>query len=761
MAGQQPYGFNYGADYRSRRQPASQNPFRASTGNAAQLYAAYGGGAGLGGGGGGGNGGGHYRERDVPDDWSSTYYGDDITDDSVSEDFQRMSLGRNHPHGHHGHGHPQRPLQHPAHQTHQQHQQQQREQQQREQQQREHAQQQRDQQLQLHQQLQQLQQHQQAQQQAQQHPQARYNSYAANLAAGRGGQAAAVAAAAAAAHRGHGHGHREPSPTDSSFSRTTTSASTFAHQQQAQQAAAWHARHAPSKSLDRLSHYLQRGYRLAGPYRGEDQENIDPGFREEDRARGVLVPARSAPRARSGRRPSSPDARGREEFLGRGGPQYYSQSEKLAQYRRSLSQDRLPRERERERERELERQQRHARRDSRTPAALRRSSSIGRFENFAQPEKSETPPPQAGALVRRSKSVGPREAYRRRRSLGNINGQLISSSDDPTASTAVRLDLGGRDVDISINDRDKRRGPAIGSITINQHPAKDGLGLGAPSESGRTRTTSAMTEREREYEEKMRRFYADVSSSPPTSPEIDPDEFARLDRKLSLRQRPRSASLGTTLPRRKTAPLQIAPPPSIAGGGGVAVGNGAGVPGAAQLQMQLQPGVSIGGGGDPRHTRISRKIVTRQALEELGYPYEDTGDTFTVFGLLQADQIDELMDLTARIRAARHDRRRARSRGERQYAAEFRFDDYARKALQRPGMQRPVVNQEDKPYGGYRGEPVVSPPVATGPPMPGAWPAQGGGERRVPGEHHRYARGQGGPQGGPRGYPGRERAYYM
>ncbi|KAF3903734.1 hypothetical protein AA313_de0210178 [Arthrobotrys entomopaga] len=690
MANQPPYGY-YGADFRSKKQPASHNPYRASTGNAADLY---GGGAGRGPG---------YNYRDIPDDWSSTYYGDDFTDDSVSEDFQRISINNRHAAAAalEGRGHHQ---QHPQQQQHHQHPQQQ-----------------------------------------------RYSNYAANVAAGRaGGRNSHIAPP-----------QREPSPTDSSYSQTTTSASTYAaHHQHVQQAAAYHAhRRQPSKSLDRLSHYLPRGYRLAGPYQPDD-ESVEPDTPYEERSRGVMVPARTVPRNRSARRQSSPEGRNRDEFIGKlerelaleklekekeRERQYYAQAEKAAAYRRSLSQDRnalrndqLKLQQQLQQlqlqQKQQQRQERQSRRESRgAPGQLaRRSSSIGRLDSLSLGDQTDVPPQNmAGALVRRSKSVGAREALRRRRSLGPIN---IPGQEEGPGSTAVRLDLGGRDVDISVNDRDKRRAPAIGSITINQHGRKDGepreRGLGAPSESGRTRTT-AMTDREREYEEKMRRFHADLSSSPPTSPEMD-DDYARMERKFNFRQpRPRSASLGTPLPRRAKVPLQIAAPP-----GTPAVG--------------LVPATP--GGSEPRHTRISRKIVTRHALESLGYQYEDTGDTFTIFEILQPDQIDQLMDVTARIRgsttfdhipsssikyfssnadddyylprslrkiAARHDRRRERSRGDRQFAAQAaagfgRFDEYgSRKAPPAGRPLRPVVNQE----------PVYREPSNAVVPMPGAWPA--------------------------------------
>ncbi|KAF3292764.1 hypothetical protein TWF132_005462 [Orbilia oligospora] len=742
MSGHPPHVY-YGADHRSQRQPASRNPYRASTGNAAGLYGAYGGGAGAGASAAPVPS--HYR--DTSDDWSSTYYGDDsFTDDSVSEDFQRISLADSR--RHHGGGHHQPP--HPQ------------------------------------QQQQQQQHHHHHHQQQQQHPQARYNSYAANVAAGRSGGGAPPPS-----HRGHAHSQRAPSPTDSSYSQTTASASTYAsHRQHVQNATTFHANHrGPSKSLDRLSHYLPRGYRLAGPYGGGgDEENMDPRFPEDDRSRGVMVPARSVPRTKSLRHASPPDTseRGREDFMERRehqrerrGPEYYSHSEKAAAYKRSMSQDRTAQERiaaqerlaaqerfaaqerlaaqEQERiaqqkrmahermmqermarERMAQEAPRQGRRESRAPPGelIRRSSSIGRFESLSQADKTDTPIPPVGALVRRSKSVGPREAYRRRRSMGPV-ARIERNLDDPT-STALRLDLGGgQDVDISVNNRDRRRGPTIGSITINQHRShksrerergrergrdRDGDSgermLGAPSESARTRTT-VMTEKEREYEEKMRRFRADISSSPPTSPEMD--EFPKMG-KFGMGQRPRSASVGTALPRsRAKIPLQITAPPTAS---------------AAALVPQTP------GGGEPRHTRISRKIVTRQALEELGYRYEDTGDTFTVYEILQPPQIDELMDMTARIRAARHDRRRARSRGERQFA-DFGLDEYgSRKGPQKP--LRPVINQEEKPF-------QFREPPSTGPQMPGAWP-QAPPERRnnipMP-DHTRFQRPGPGNLGGP------------
>lgn len=399
--------------------------------------------------------------------------------------------------------------------------------------------------------------------------------------------------------------HRPPSPSESSYSQSTTARA------QAYQAQAYDRR-VPSKSLDRLSHYLGKGYRLAGPYTG-DEDSVDSDYRSEERSRGVMIPAQN-PRPRSVRRSSSgggptmerghrvPRATSRRYPVER--PNFPHRSSSAGAH------ERFPRGPQSE----------YGGHHPRAPGMIRRSSSISRFDSISQIGKAETAPAPSGALVRRSKSVGPvRDGWAsRRKSLGNVNASVVPNPNNP-GGTAVRLDLGGREVDIAVNDHNasKRRGPAIGSITINQNgPPKDGP---APSEAGKARDTFS----QRGWDERTQRFLGELNS-PPSSP--SDDEFERMQKKFNnVRQRTRSASLGTTLPRRKV-PLQIGAPPSA---------NGPPAP---------PPG------GELRHTRISRKIVTRQALEELGYVYEDTGDTFTVFQILRPEEIDELMDMTARIR---------------------------------------------------------------------------------------------------------------
>jgi hypothetical protein len=52
-------------------------------------------------------------------------------------------------------------------------------------------------------------------------------------------------------------------------------------------------------------------------------------------------------------------------------------------------------------------------------------------------------------------------------------------------------------------------------------------------------------------------------------------------------------------------------------------------------------------------TEVTKDLVTREAIEELGYPYEETDSFFYIFEYLQKDQIDELIEVTAEIRHER------------------------------------------------------------------------------------------------------------
>lgn len=52
-------------------------------------------------------------------------------------------------------------------------------------------------------------------------------------------------------------------------------------------------------------------------------------------------------------------------------------------------------------------------------------------------------------------------------------------------------------------------------------------------------------------------------------------------------------------------------------------------------------------------TEVTKDLVTRDAIEEMGYPYEETEFYFYIFEYLEKDQVRELIDLTAEIRHER------------------------------------------------------------------------------------------------------------
>lgn len=52
-------------------------------------------------------------------------------------------------------------------------------------------------------------------------------------------------------------------------------------------------------------------------------------------------------------------------------------------------------------------------------------------------------------------------------------------------------------------------------------------------------------------------------------------------------------------------------------------------------------------------TEVTKDLVTRDAIEEMGYPYEETEFYFYIFEYLEKDQVRELIDITAEIRHER------------------------------------------------------------------------------------------------------------
>ncbi|CAG7915532.1 unnamed protein product [Penicillium olsonii] len=61
---------------------------------------------------------------------------------------------------------------------------------------------------------------------------------------------------------------------------------------------------------------------------------------------------------------------------------------------------------------------------------------------------------------------------------------------------------------------------------------------------------------------------------------------------------------------------------------------------------------------DDRWTEITKKLVVKDAIEQMGYEYEETRSCYFIFSYLTSDDIDELVELSDEIRSAR--RRRIR-----------------------------------------------------------------------------------------------------
>ncbi|KAJ5165404.1 uncharacterized protein N7500_007234 [Penicillium coprophilum] len=59
-----------------------------------------------------------------------------------------------------------------------------------------------------------------------------------------------------------------------------------------------------------------------------------------------------------------------------------------------------------------------------------------------------------------------------------------------------------------------------------------------------------------------------------------------------------------------------------------------------------------------RWTEISKKLVVKEAIERMGFEYEETRGSYYIFSYLESDDIDELVELSDEIRSAR--RRRIR-----------------------------------------------------------------------------------------------------
>lgn len=152
-------------------------------------------------------------------------------------------------------------------------------------------------------------------------------------------------------------------------------------------------------------------------------------------------------------------------------------------------------------------------------------------------------------------------------------------------------------------------------------------------------------------------------------------------------------------------------------------------------------------GKKPRWTRISREIISERAVMELGYEFKPLPDAITIFKVLTRDDIDELVELSSKIREGRkpsgrgdRDRRDRGDRddrdGERDRHRDNRRDrddrDRDRDRDRDPRDRRERRHRDSwhggKPHGGHLGHvdmpmgphPAPAPAPAPPPPPPGS-----------------------------------------
>ncbi|KAM3503476.1 hypothetical protein MY11210_008704 [Beauveria gryllotalpidicola] len=114
-------------------------------------------------------------------------------------------------------------------------------------------------------------------------------------------------------------------------------------------------------------------------------------------------------------------------------------------------------------------------------------------------------------------------------------------------------------------------------------------------------------------------------------------------------------------------------------------------------------------------TEVSRSLVSREAIERLGYPYEESKHYFYIMMFLPSDAVSELMDLSEDIRRAR--RRKTQQERSREIELDIEIDrDHHHHHHQRPIHRRrrrssgyldehfrelDVSIEERRPRGGY------------------------------------------------------------
>lgn len=92
---------------------------------------------------------------------------------------------------------------------------------------------------------------------------------------------------------------------------------------------------------------------------------------------------------------------------------------------------------------------------------------------------------------------------------------------------------------------------------------------------------------------------------------------------------------------------------------------------------------------EPRWTKISRDIVARRAIEVIGYDFQEQADSIMVFQVLNEAQIDELIELSERIRSGavrviRRERSPKREEGGKEHRHHHRRPSQHRQSKPRP-----------------------------------------------------------------------------
>jgi len=137
-----------------------------------------------------------------------------------------------------------------------------------------------------------------------------------------------------------------------------------------------------------------------------------------------------------------------------------------------------------------------------------------------------------------------------------------------------------------------------------------------------------------------------------------------------------------------------------------------------------------------RWTKISRDIVARRAVEVKGYDFEEQPDSIVVFQVLNEDEIDELIDLSERIRSGevrvirrddssrehkrhrrRHSQRRPRSHSRSQSVHGYPNTGGPGPSASRPPPAKPaiVIPAPDPPPTGAPAPPFQPPVEPSGP----------------------------------------------